>query len=129
MRTWSKVLSSKLNPESKWFWVRTFGGFLAIAPAVWYVSVLSSSLGETPEAPTPIFQYFVLAVTCLFLGHLCMQKGADEEERKRIRAVLKEVMKEIPHPQDYSELKRSLVPPTAQNQDEIEKIKSSWGRS
>lgn len=99
MRTWSKILSAKVSdPESRWFWVRAFGCALAVAPTICYVSLLSSSFGEEVEAPRPILEYFAASLFAIVVGYFLMQKGAEEEEKKRIRSVIREVMKEVVPP-------------------------------
>lgn len=77
----------------KWVWLKTFGAVLALAPAMIYMAVALVSF-EDFETAVPFLQYIIAASAALIIGYTLMRRGMEEEERERIRSIVREVLQE-----------------------------------
>jgi uncharacterized membrane protein len=86
-------MARPLDVRSKWLWFRTFGAVLAVAPGVVCLTLLVAS-AEEDSFILPFIQYVAVAAVAIVLGYVLMRKGMAEEERERIRVIVREVLAE-----------------------------------
>jgi hypothetical protein len=88
------ALQKILQTRSKWFWVRSLGAFLVFAPSVVFMSTMI--LSSTEESPVlgPFVQYMIVAMVALLAGYGLLNRGVEEEEKEKIRAIVREVLNE-----------------------------------
>jgi len=99
-------LRQAIQNRSKWFWIRSFGILLALSPSIVFMTVLLLETSGEESAPvTPFIEYMIVAMAALLIGYAFARKGAEEEERERIKTLIREVLAE----QD----KRFSIPPVA----------------
>lgn len=70
-------------------------GTLVLAPSVVYMISLFSTAEESEmEGMTPFAYYVVAAALALMAGYGLMRKNMQEEERERIKAIVREITQE-----------------------------------
>ncbi len=82
-----------ISVRSRWLWIRSFGAILALAPGVVFMTAAVMA-SEDMEVVTPFLHYLLVSSVALLVGYLFMRKGMAEEERDRIRAIVREVLDE-----------------------------------
>jgi len=88
-------LRQAIQNRSKWFWIRSFGVLLSIAPSIVFMTVLVLETSGEESAPVaPFMEYLAIAMVALLVGYAFTRKGADEEERERIKTLIREVLTE-----------------------------------
>ena len=78
---------------SKLFWFRLLGAGLAIIPSMAYIVVLVATTSDSYEI-VPYFQYLLAANGAIIVGYFLMRKGVREEEKTRIKVLIREVLEE-----------------------------------